>query len=87
MQMACVSVQLNQTAWRALQQVAGYNARVSAEGQELGIDFIDLREWLVINSMVRRCGAQCGAVVPPCHGSSVSIWGQLLRSLVALLTD
>lgn len=48
-----------QPFWQAMQLVmaqldgmlAGYNARVSADGQRLGIDFIDLREWLALNTL------------------------------------
>jgi hypothetical protein len=52
--------------WQAMQLVeaqlqgmlAGYNARVSAEGAALGIDFISLREWLTLNTMGEaRCFA------------------------------
>ena len=45
--------------WLAMQLVVrqlqgmldGYNARVSAEGTALGIDFINLQEWLTLNTM------------------------------------
>lgn len=45
--------------WQAMQLVMvqlwgmrdGYNARVSAEGAALGIDFISQREWLTLNTM------------------------------------
>ncbi|KAF6266793.1 phospholipase B-like protein [Scenedesmus sp. NREL 46B-D3] len=50
--------------WQAMQLVVrqlqgmldGYNARVSAEGTALGIDFINLQEWLTLNTM-GRCSA------------------------------
>ncbi len=39
--------------------VAGYSARVSAEGQQLGISFFTLGEWLLLNTMGERVSATC----------------------------
>lgn len=46
--------------------MAGYNARVMAEGKDLGIEFIWLGEWLIINTMGKQhMRSGCGLCTLP----------------------